>query len=91
MSVEMVDFIDTGSGQTGRMPKRLFGQKPFTPDDRVLVEPGTKSYVPETYKPSDPETFENNHPEKVVKRGRKGNENEEVAPEPETQPEEDTE
>lgn len=84
MSTEMVDFIDTGSGQTGRMPKRLFGKKAFTPEDRILVEPGTK--------PVTPEIFAKNHPDKVVKRGRKSDtENEEAAPVEETQPEEDTE
>ena len=71
MDTTMVTFIDTGSGETGQMPKRLFGKKAFTPADRILVEPGTKPFVPELFKSQTPETFEKNHPDKVVKRGRK--------------------
>lgn len=87
----MIDFIDTLTGQTGRMPKRLFGKKPFTPADRILVEPGTKPFVPELYRAQDAETFEKNHPKKVAKSRLTEpamTENEEVDPVEETQPEE---
>lgn len=70
MNTEIVTFIDTGTGEVGQMPKRLFGKKAFTPADRILVEPGTKPYVAELYKSQTPETFEENHPDKVVKRGQ---------------------
>ena len=67
MNDSFVNVLNTKTGKTGRMPRRLF-EHPVFNRDGILVEvkPGTKPYNEVLYREQDPETFVKQHPDKVV-------------------------
>lgn len=62
-----VNVLNTKTGKVGRIPRRLFEHPRFNPDGFLVeVAPGTKPYAEGLYRATDPETFKEQHPNKVV-------------------------
>lgn len=77
---EMVNIVNASNGKVGQIRRSLFNNDFFNPiintetgaRNLVEVKPGTKPYIPETYKAKDADEFAQVHPDKV-KSGDKPN------------------
>lgn len=58
MSNDRVWVRNTLTGQTGVIPRKLFEHAVLSGGALVEVEPGSKSYVPEMYRPRTVEQYE---------------------------------
>ena len=71
MATHMTHVIDVNSGEVRDIPTWQFKHRIFNPGIYVEASADAKPYVQELYKPKTVEEFEEIHPEKVVRRGRK--------------------
>ena len=78
MTTHMTHVIDVNSGEVRDIPTWQFKHRIFNPGIYVEATADAKPYVQELYKPKTVEQFEEIHPEKVVRRGRKNQSEEAV-------------
>ena len=71
MATHMTHVIDVKSGEVRDIPTWQFKHRIFNPGIYVEASADAKPYVQELYKPKSADEFEEIHPEKVVRRGRK--------------------
>lgn len=66
MSTETVRVINTQTGQTGSVPRRVFNHPVLSGGSLVEVEHDMKPYAPELYRPRTTEEFSADYPDRVV-------------------------
>ena len=69
METQTVTVMNTQTGQAGQYPRGLWENTAIFPRDVFAeVKDGTKSYLPEMFKPTTPEKLAEKHPEKVAEK-----------------------
>lgn len=66
MSNDLVKVMNTRTGETGKIRRRLFNNPRINSGILVEIQPGVKPFVPELYTPKTEDEFKETYPEKLV-------------------------